>query len=484
MKKLTTLFVAVTSLFLLFGLASPALADAVTDYNQRVAEAQTKIQDLQSQLDFAQSNLDSWLGDSNSQAVLLNNAQTVVTEATDSLDTAHTNYLANKADYDSQFSVVTYAEHVVSEAITAVNQAADLVDATYVSYVDAQSKADTAKTVLDTAQTNYDTQLINVGGQGTSSGLTVDIYKSINSKGNPPSKSDTAYTKCKTVTVTNINANWGGGDILGCGSDYVMLHYKGYITYPTTSKVYFQAPADDGFFMSINGTQIINDWSLKGCGANTTGLFSFTGGKSYAVDAWFYEWTGGACSSLNYKPLGSSSYSVVPGSMFTQDAVAEWVKDPELKAVLDAKTVLYVQAVSVELQADVVYTNACDSYDAANLTYGYLGADLAFKRNILQGLESVMSEAEIAWQTASDDKVYADADLLDLKTVYATTFDAIEQATLKVDGLEAQLLQAKQDLVNIPKPSAQEKRRSKKIVGKYFADGAYLARQKFVIDLK
>jgi hypothetical protein len=232
------------------------------------------------------------------------------------------------------------------------------------------------------------------------------------------------------------------------------------------------------------GTQIINDWSLKGCGANTTGLFSFTGGKSYAVDAWFYEWTGGACSSLNYKPLGSSSYSVVPGSMFTQDAVAEWVKDPALKAVLDAKTVLYVQAVSVELQADVVYTNACDSYDDANLTYGYLGADLSLKRNILQGLESVMGEAEIAWQTASDDKVYADANLLDLKIQYAATFDAIEQATVKVDGLEAQLLQAKQDLVNIPKPSAQEKRRSKKIVVKYFADSAYLARQRFVIDLK
>jgi len=74
-----------------------------------------------------------------------------------------------------------------------------------------------------------------------------------------------------------------------------MLHYHGYITYPTSTKVYFQNQADDGFYMSINGTQVINDWSLKGCGANSVGMFSFTGGKSYSIDAWFYEWGGGAC---------------------------------------------------------------------------------------------------------------------------------------------------------------------------------------------
>ena len=484
MKKLSTLFVAITSLFLLFGMSSPALADSTTDYNQRVAEAQAKIQDLQSQLDSAQSNLDSWLGNSNSQATKLNDAQTAVTEAIEILDAAQAKYVSNKFTYDSQYAVVQLAENSVAQAVAAVNNASDSVDATYASYVDAQTKADDAKKVLDKAQTDYDTQLINVGGQGSASGLSVDVYTGINSRGNPPIKSDTAYTKCKTVTVTNINANWGRGDILGCGSDYVMLHYKGYITYPTTTKVYFQAPADDGFYMSIAGTQIINDWSLKGCGANTTGMFSFTGGKSYAVDAWFYEWNGGACSSLNYKPLNGSSYAVVPASMFTQDAVAQWVKDPALKTIVDAKTVLYVQAVSVEEQADLVYTNACNTYDEAKVTYGYVGADLGNKRNVLQSLETVLVQSEDVWQTSSDNKVVADAELRDLKTKYAATFDAIEQATVKVDVLEAQLLQAKQDLVNIPKPTAADKRRSKKIVTKFLADGAYVSRQLFVVNLK
>jgi hypothetical protein len=42
LRKFSTLFVAGTALFLVFGLSSPAMADSTTDYNQKVAEAQAK----------------------------------------------------------------------------------------------------------------------------------------------------------------------------------------------------------------------------------------------------------------------------------------------------------------------------------------------------------------------------------------------------------------------------------------------------------
>jgi hypothetical protein len=484
LRKFSTLFVATTSLFLMFGMASPAMADSTTDYNQKVAEAQAKIQDLQNQLDNAQANLDSWTNSSNSQADLINSAQTAATEAKDALDAAVADYNGKKANYDVAFADVRAAEAVVAQAVAAVNAAADVVDSTYDSYAIAQQNADNAQAVMNQAKNDYDTKLINAGGQGSSAGLKVDVYTGIGRYGNPPQKSDTAYTKCKTTTVSNIDLNWGGGDILGCGSDYIMLHYKGYITYPTTTKVYFQAPADDGFYMSINGTQVINDWSLKGCGANSTGLFSFTGGKSYAIDAWFYEWTGGACSSLYYKPLSGNSYAVAPASFFTQDAVVTMVKDPALLSILNAKTALYVQAVAAEEQASVVYGNACDDYDGKQITYEYAGSALASKREILRPLEDVMSNAEVVWQNSSDTKVEADANLRDLKAQYSSTFAAIESAAQQVDDLEAKVAQAKVDLANIPKPSAADKRRSKKNNPKYFADGAYLPRQAFLINLK
>jgi septal ring factor EnvC (AmiA/AmiB activator) len=484
LRKFAALFVPLTTLFLLFGLSSPAMADSTTDYNQRVADAQAKIQDLQNQLNQAQANLDSWTNSSNDQANQINDAQTAATEAKDALDVAAADYAAKRGNYDAAYADEQIAEAAVAQAVAAVNAASDVVDNTFNNYVVAQQNSDNAQAAMNQAQNDYNTKLINAGGQGSSAGLKVDVYTGIGRYGNPPQKSDTAYTKCKTTTLPNIDLNWGGGDILGCGSDYIMLHYRGYITYPTTTKVYFQAPADDGFYMAINGTQVINDWSLKGCGANSTGLFSFTGGKSYAIDAWFYEWTGGACSTLNYKPLNGSSYAVAPSSFFTQDAVVTMVKDPALLAVLNTKTALYVQAVAAEENASAVYQNACDDYDGKQTTYGYLGNELANKRATMTSLENVMSDAENNWQSSSDTKAVADANLRDLKAQYSSTFNAIDSAAQQVDSLEAQIAQAKIDLANIPKPTAADKRRPKKNNQKYYADGAYISRQQFVLNLK
>lgn len=470
--------VSLSVLFLFFA-ASPASADSTTEYNQKVAEAQAKIADLQSQLNTAQANLDSWMNSSNAQAEQINNAQSAATLAQEALDNAAADYSTKKTDYDSWYLKVQTAEAAVAAAIAEVNAAADVVDSTFDAYVLAQQNADNAQAEMNIAQNNYDTQLINVGGSGTTPGLVVDVYIGVNKNGNPPSRSDIVYTKCKTVTVDNINANWGGGSIFGCGGDYVMLHYRGYITYPTTTKVYFQAPADDGFYMAINGQQVINDWSLKGCGANSTGVFSFTGGKSYSIDAWFYEWTGGACSNLYYQPQGGQ-WGVAPASFFSQDAQATWVKDPAKKTILDQKTAAYVQAVAVEEQANQNYLAAEDVYDGKWATYVMVGGDLASKRTTLNQLETIMDIAETVWQNTSDDKAVKDANLRDLKAEYGSTFSAIQSAVQLVDELEAKLAQAKIDLANIPKPTASDKRKPKKITNRPMADGAYIPREVFV----
>jgi hypothetical protein len=208
-------------------------------------------------------------------------------------------------------------------------------------------------------------------------------------------------------------------------------------------------------------------------------MFSFTGGKSYAIDAWFYEWTGGACSTLYYQPLGGS-WNVAPAAFFSKTAVVTMVKDPALKAILDNKTAFYVQAVAAEEQANVVYLNAETNYDGKQLTYSMLSQDLSSKRGTLSDYETVMNNSETYWQNRSDDKAVADANLRDLKAEYATVFNAIQGAVAKVDELENKLAQAKVDLANIPKPTAASKRVPKKAIIKYYADGAYLPRATFV----
>jgi PA14 domain len=484
MKKTLTIVVGVIA-SLSFAFAAPAANAQTTDeYTRQVAAAQAKIDDLQNQLNDANTNLDSWTNSSNDQANQINDAQTAATEAKDALDVAVADYQTKRNAYDEVYAQEQNAEAIYTQAVNDLNSSSDLVDNTYNDWLNAQAASDAAQADLNQAQANYNTQLINIGGTGSTPGLTVDVYTGINKYGNPPQKSDTAYTKCKTTSVTQINANWNGGDILGCGSDYIMLHYHGYITYPTTTKVYFQAPADDGFYMSINGTQVINDWSLKGCGANSTGLFSFTGGKSYPIDAWFYEWTGGACSTLNYKPLSGSSYAVAPASFFTQDSVATWVKDPTLLAVVNQKNNLFVAAVAKEEQNNQIYLNAETNYDAKYLVYVNTGQSLGLVKNKLNDANNIVANAENVWQTSSDNSVIADANLRDLKAQYATTFAGIENAAQRVTDLEAQLAQAKIDLANIPKPSASSQRKNKKKTIRAYADGAYVSRQQFVLDLK
>jgi hypothetical protein len=290
------------------------------------------------------------------------------------------------------------------------------------------------------------------------------VYNGIQSQGNPPQRSDSLYSLCRTATVTHIADDWGGGSVAGCNSEYVMIHYTGYITYPEAKSVYFYAQADDGFYMTINGQPIINDWSLKGCGGNSAGLFTFEANKSYAIDAWFYEWGGGACSTLFYQPLGSGQWSITPASMFSTTPVAVVSKDPALKAVLDQKTALYVSAVAVEESLQVAYLDAVDAYDAVASVFDAADAVLADKESVLANAESALAVIESDWQSKSD--VYSDAQsaYLARKHQFEILFEQLKAKSLEVDNAVVALASAKAALASIPKPVAPAKVTKKPVV--------------------
>ena len=483
LRKYAALFGATLTLTLPLMLTSSALADSTSDYNTKVAAAKAKIAAIQTQLDSAQAQLDSLKASSNGEAQLIADAQSDVFLAKEALDNAASDYASKQAVYESAFNAQSAAEDDFNAAVEAVGVASDAVDAAY----DAYSATDAATTVaageLATAQNNYDTKLITTGGGQVTAGLKADIYIGINRNGNPPQRSDVAYTYCKTITVTNIDKNWGGGDIEGCGGDYVMIHYRGYITYPTTKQVYFYAAADDGFYMTINGQTIINDWSLKGCGGNSAGLFSFTGGKSYAIDAWMYEWTGGACNTLYYQPLNSGQWTVAPASFFTQQAVAVTTKDPALKVILDQKNAAYVAAVAAEEVALADYNTASDAYDSSVATYEAKQATLNQKQAALTTADGALTAAEVTWQSDSDTYAEKDAILTTRKTKFAATFAAIQTASASVDSFQTSLDTAQAELAAIPKPVAAPKT-TKKVTSKPTKVTKVVPKAKFVPNPK
>jgi hypothetical protein len=227
--------------------------------------------------------------------------------------------------------------------------------------IDANQKADAlavAKDAVDQAQANYDNILIGTpidNGQPTIPGLQADIY-TYDSQYYYPERLTTTGTLCKIITVDNIDKDWGGGDIEGCGGDFVMIHYTGYLTVPTTNTYEFLAQVDDGWYLTLDDMVINDNWVLKGCGGWWSQPTQLQAGHSYKLDAWFYEYGGGACNQLLY--LDNQNWGVVPSTWFSQNEQTPMVytKNPALLALLE--------------QAQAIYSQAQADYDVAqnNLT--------------------------------------------------------------------------------------------------------------------
>lgn len=160
-----------------------------------------------------------------------------------------------------------------------------------------------------------------------SSGINYKIYTGYGSStgvrpmDNPAVVSN--YTLCKTGTIANI---YDLNPIMsGCGSDYFLVRYQGYIYSPVAQTLYFRGYSDDGFWARVGGNVVVNNWALQGCSGSSTGVgVTFAAGEYKAIDAWFFEHGGGECSQLYYANNSSfSGETLVPASMFTTNNYAD-----------------------------------------------------------------------------------------------------------------------------------------------------------------
>ena len=240
-----------------------------------------------------------------------------------------------------------------------------------------------------TYETYYTTEVIQ-----PQQGLTVKVYNNLPTSN--PQRSDTAYNLCLTTTLTSINHQWGGGDILGCGSDRVMLHYTGYIT-PTENITSLRGLADDGFYLDVNGVNAINNWTLKGCSGNWNPV-NLQAGQSYAIDAWFYEWGGGACSILNYQ--SANGEGVVPEAWYSNGASAPLIKDPALLPALQTAQATYDAALAEynTANSDWISAQAAQQAAAQQLTAGYNA--VINTANILNSAAPEAQQAQSEYDTA------------------------------------------------------------------------------------
>ncbi|MFM2384376.1 MAG: hypothetical protein RL166_250 [Actinomycetota bacterium] len=130
------------------------------------------------------------------------------------------------------------------------------------------------------------------------------------------------YSLCKTSTVQTI---YDLSPIMsGCASDFIIVHYYGYVYSPIAQTLYFRGYSDDGFWAKVGSTVVVDNWNLQGCAPSSTNAgVSFQAGEYKAIDVWFYEHGGGECSQLYYNTnSGYGGQSIVPASMFTTNSYA------------------------------------------------------------------------------------------------------------------------------------------------------------------
>lgn len=287
------------------------LAETREEYNAIVAEAQAKVTAAQSRLTEAQNSLSA-------------------------------------------------AEKLQSETNLALSEAQGLLDNKNISVSDKYEAIAEARSAVEEAQEKYDNTLIVVLPEDTEQtipGLKADIY-TFDPQNYYPERSTTEHTFCKTITVDSIDKDWGGGNIEGCGEDFVIIHYTGFITVSTTDNYEFLAQVDDGWYMTIGNTVVNDNWVLKGCGGWWSQPIALEAGKSYPIDAWFYEYGGGACNQLLY--LNTYTWDVVPANWFSQNeqTPVTYIKDPALLVLLEQAQQVYDNAVLEYEQAQIELANA------------------------------------------------------------------------------------------------------------------------------
>jgi hypothetical protein len=134
----------------------------------------------------------------------------------------------------------------------------------------------------------------------------------------------TNRTLLTTGTVSNINFNWGSGNVLNSGlAEGVIVRFYGFINIPTAGTYSFGGNADDGLRIKINNTFVVNSWIQSG-GTFRSGNISLAAGV-VPIEVLYYESGGGAMVNLQW--LIGGVWQIVPSTSLATDS-SYWTAPP------------------------------------------------------------------------------------------------------------------------------------------------------------
>jgi len=171
---------------------------------------------------------------------------------------------------------------------------------------------------------------LSAGSIGTGNGLSATYFDNINFTG-------------ATVTTIDpvINFDWGtGGPVAGIGADTFSVRWTGQIQAQFTELYTFYTQSDDGVRLSVNGVQIINNFTDHGSTENS-GVIALIAGQRYDIRMEFYENGGFATAKLSWSSL-STPKSIVPRSQLYSQTTAQFTANVNFQPALSPIPVGYV----------------------------------------------------------------------------------------------------------------------------------------------
>ena len=162
-------------------------------------------------------------------------------------------------------------------------------------------------TVSDSLLTASDTCTVTIGPAGTiGDGLAVTYFNNIDLTGTTVVRVD-----------PEINFNWGNGSPdPAIAADTFSARWTGQVLPAFTETYTFYTTSDDGIRMSVNGVQIINNWTDHGPTVNT-GTIALTAGVRANILVEYFENTGGTVAKLEWSSPSRTRELVPQARLFS-----------------------------------------------------------------------------------------------------------------------------------------------------------------------
>jgi len=137
------------------------------------------------------------------------------------------------------------------------------------------------------------------------SGLMATYFNNLTLTGTP------ALTRTEAVDF-----DWGTGspEANSVNVDNFSVRWSGMVQAPITGTYRFQTVTDDGVRLSVNGAQLINNWTDHSPTTDTSATVNLVAGQKVMITMEYYERGGGAVARLRWQMPGSTTYSAIPGS--------------------------------------------------------------------------------------------------------------------------------------------------------------------------